>query len=421
MRPKHNTLAPQELEIMKLVERVVLMLKEVRMSQRRLIAPLTLVSCCLILVLVLVAWTFPLKGAPRPVPPALRGMAQQSPDSAAVLLHRIEMKHHDFASTALNDTVMNEERASLDQLSGRLTVETAYDQANADAMTKALEDFWSERGITVEVRTTLTPWPRSAGYANLEFDVYEQTILPGRLEGGIAGGVAGGVQRGASRGVEHGIADGPTDGIPGGISGPVSTHPSSDEPSVDIATVWTDTAKRGPMLLQVRGIGTVVRGDGSANFVAQLSVPASMSADIKSGQDATIALKNGLLGKGQVSSVGPVSNDTRTVGIALDAVPQGTTAGVKVEINIDIGKLANAVYIGLPANGRQNSEISLFKIVNNGSEAVRTKVKLGHASANTIEVLDGLKEGDVVILSDMSYIQSAERIRLTDDQHLRKH
>ncbi|HEX8836108.1 MAG TPA: efflux RND transporter periplasmic adaptor subunit [Candidatus Acidoferrum sp.] len=404
-----------------LVERVVLMLKEVRMSQRRLIASLTLISSCLILVLVLGAWTFPLKGAPRPVPPALEGMAQQSPDAAALLLHRVEVKHHDFASTALNDTVVNEERASLDQLSGRLAVETAYNHAKADAIKKALEDFWSERGITVEVRTTLTPWPRSARYATLEFDVYKQTILPGKLEGGIVGGVAGGVSRGVSRGVEDGIADGLTDGIRGGISGPVSTHPSSDEPSVDIATIWTDTAKRGPMPLQVRGIGTLVRGEGSANFVAQASVPTSMSAEIKSGQNAAVASKNGLLGKGHVSRVGPVSNDTRTVDIALDAVPQGTTAGLEVEVNIDIGKLADVVYIGRPANGTQNSEISLFKIINNGSEAVRTKVKLGRASANTIEILDGLKEGDVVILSDMSYIQSAERIRLTDDQHLRKH
>lgn len=413
--------APPFLAERQLVERVVLMLKEVRMSQRRLIASLTLISCCLILILVLVAWTFPLKGEPRPVPPELKGMAQQSPDAAALLLHRIEVKHHDFASTALNDTVVNEERASLNQLSGRLAVETAYDQAKADAMTKALEDFWSERGITVEVRTTLTPWPRSARYANLEFDVYKQTILPGKLEGGIPGGVAGGVSRGVSRGVEDGIADGPTDGIRGGISGPVSTHPSSDEPSVDIATIWTDTAKRGPMLLQVRGIGTLVRGEGSANFVAQASVPTSMSAEIRSGQNATVASKNGLLGQGHVSRVGPVSNDTRTVDISLAAVPQGTTAGLEVEVKIDIGKLADVVYIGRPANGRQNSEISLFKIINNGSEAVRTKVKLGRASANTIEILDELNEGDVVILSDMSYIQSAERIRLTDDQHLRKH
>jgi beta-lactamase regulating signal transducer with metallopeptidase domain len=413
--------APPFLAERQLVERVVLMLKEVRMSQRRLIASLTLISCCLILVLVLVTSTFPLKGAPRPVPPALRGMAQQSPVAAALLLHRIEVKHHDFDRTALNDTVVNEERASLNQLSGRLTIENAYDQTKAAAMTKSLEDFWSERGITVEVRTTLTPWPRSARYANLEFDVYKQTILPGRLEGGIAGGVAGGVSRGVSRGVEDGVADGPTDGIRGGVSGPVSNHPSLDEPSVDIATIWTETAKRGPMPLQVRGLGTLVRGEGSANFVAQVSVPASVSADLKSGQNATVALKNGPLGKGHVSSVGPVSNDTRTVDIALDSVPQGTTAGLEVEVNIDIGKLANVLYIGRPVNGRQNSETSLFKIINNGSEAVRTKVKLGRASANTVEILDGLKEGDVVILSDVSYLQSAERIRLTDEQHLRKH
>lgn len=391
------------------------------MSQRRLIASLTLISCSLILVLVLAAWTFPLKGAPRPVPPALRSLAQQSPDAAALLLHRIEVKHYDFGSSALNDTVVNEERASLSQLPGRLSVGTAYDQATADVMRKALEEFWSERGITVEVRTTLTPWPGSARYADLEFDVYKQTILPGRLEGGIAGGVAGGVSRGVSRGVEDRVADGPTDGIRGGISGPVSSHPSSDEPSVDIATIWADTAKRGPMPLQVRGIGNLVRGEGSANFVAQVSVPASMSPDLKPGQDAAVASKTGPLVNGHVTSVAPVSNDMRTVRIALDAVPQGTTAGLAVEVNIDIGKLVNALYIGRPANSRQNSEISLFRIINNGSEAVRTKVKLGRESANTIEILDGLKEGDKVILSDMSYIQSAERIRLTDEQHLRKH
>jgi len=417
--------APPFLAERQLFERVVLMLKEVRMSQRRLIASLTLISCCLILVLVLAAWTFPLKGAPRPVPPPLRPIAQQSPDAAALLLHRVEVKHYDFGNTALNNAVVNEERTSLSRLPDRPTIGAAYDQATADAMRKALEEFWSERGITVEVRTTLTPWPGSARYADLEFDVYQQTILPGRLEGGIAGGVANGVSdgvsRGVSRGVEDGVASGPTDGIRGGVSGPVSTHPSSDEPTVEVATIWTDTAKRGPMPLQVRGRGILVRGEGSANFVAQVSVPASMSADIKSGQNAAVASKNGPLGNGHVTTVGPVSNDTCTVRIALDAVPQGTTAGLEVNANIAIGQLINVLYIGRPVNGRQNSEISLFKIINNGSEAVRTNVKLGRASANTVEILDGLKEGDNVILSDMSYIQSAERIRLTDEQHLRKH
>ena len=344
--------APPFLAERQLVERVVLMLKEARMSRRRLIGSLTLISCCLILVLVLAAWTFPLKGAPRPVPPAFRHIAEQSPDSAAPLLHRIEVTHHDFGSTPLNDTVVNEERASLDQLPGRLTLGTAYHQAKADAMTKALEDFWRERGINVEVRATLTPWPRSALYANLEFDVYKQIILPGRLEGGIARGVAGGVSRGVSRGVEGGVADGPTDGIRGGISGPVSTHPSSDEPSVDISTIWIDTVKRGPMPVQVRGMGTLVRGEGSENLVARVTLPAFLAADVKPGQDAAVASKNGAVGKGRVRSVGPESNDTRTIEIALAAVPQGATAGLEGDGTIDIGKLDNVLYTGRPVNGR---------------------------------------------------------------------
>jgi hypothetical protein len=40
---------------------------------------------------------------------------------------------------------------------------------------------------------------------------------------------------------------------------------------------------------------------------------------------------------------------------------------------------------------------------------------------NTIEVLDGLKEGDKVIISDMSSVESAERVRLTDEKHLSSH
>jgi HlyD family secretion protein len=39
-------------------------------------------------------------------------------------------------------------------------------------------------------------------------------------------------------------------------------------------------------------------------------------------------------------------------------------------------------------------------------------VKLGRASVNTIEVLDGLKVGDRVILSDMSQYDSYQRLRL---------
>jgi HlyD family secretion protein len=50
--------------------------------------------------------------------------------------------------------------------------------------------------------------------------------------------------------------------------------------------------------------------------------------------------------------------------------------------------------------------------VNGTSEAVRTPVKLGKSSVNTIQILDGLQPGDQVILSDTSAWDARDRIRL---------
>jgi len=39
-------------------------------------------------------------------------------------------------------------------------------------------------------------------------------------------------------------------------------------------------------------------------------------------------------------------------------------------------------------------------------------VKLGRTSVSTVEILDGLQPGDVVILSDMSQYDTFDRVRL---------
>jgi beta-lactamase regulating signal transducer with metallopeptidase domain len=421
--------APPFLAERQLVERIALMVKEVRMSRRRLIASLTVISCCLALVIALAAVTFPLKAAPRPARAALTGITQQHLDAAAPIVDRIEIKHHDFGSAVLNDVVVNKEQARLNQLPDRLTVETPYNQAKVDAMRKVLEDFWSERGLTVEVHFILLPSPRSPHYVILQLDVYKQTILPGRLEGGVSGGISGGIEQGISRGISDEISKeiskGIAGGISGGISGAIRTHASQDEPSVDYSTIWLDTVKRGPMLRQVRGLGILVRAEGSSNLVARVTLPASMTADLKPGLPAAVATQKGPLAKGHVSSISPsTSGDTRTADVVLDAVPEGTSAGLSVDTSIDIEKLDNILYIHVPLqNGSRalpNSAASLYKIVNDGKEAVRVTVKLGRTSVNTIEVLDGLQAGDKIILSDMSSVANADRIHVTDEQHVRK-
>ena len=70
------------------------------------------------------------------------------------------------------------------------------------------------------------------------------------------------------------------------------------------------------------------------------------------------------------------------------------------------------VYVGRPAFGQEQNLVSLFRVNPDGDEATRVKVRLGKSSVNTVQILEGLKPGDKVILSDMSAWDAYDRVRL---------
>jgi HlyD family secretion protein len=94
------------------------------------------------------------------------------------------------------------------------------------------------------------------------------------------------------------------------------------------------------------------------------------------------------------------------------ALPQGARPDLSVDGTVEIERLNEVLYINRPATGQPNSSITLFRIDADGKTATRTGVKLGRASVNTIEVVNGLKEGEKVIVSDMSAMDARDRIRL---------
>lgn len=229
----------------------------------------------------------------------------------------------------------------------------------------------------------------------------------------VSGGVAGGI----SGGVTGGVAGGISGSVHGGVPGGVGASASRDIPTVDKTTIWTDTVKRGPMIRQVRGLGTLAHVENAANLIAKITLPESLTKEVHANQHAMIATEKGPFAAGHVVSVGrEVVNGAVEVEISTDEVPRsfivGDTAPLQVEATIDIEKIGDVLHIGRPVNSTANSSCSIFKLVNDGNEAERVTVKLGRVSVTTIEVLDGLKEGDTVILSDMSSYQSADRIRL---------
>lgn len=157
----------------------------------------------------------------------------------------------------------------------------------------------------------------------------------------------------------------------------------------------------------------VARVANPRKLKAEVKIAETQAKDVAIGQKASIDTRNGAVA-GHVSRVDPsVQNGTVTVDVAIDGqLPLGARADLSVDGTIEIENLRDVLYVDRPMYGQSDSTIGIFKIVDGGSEAVRVNVKLGRASVNTIEILDGLQVGDRVILSDMSAWNQFDRIRL---------
>jgi HlyD family secretion protein len=146
---------------------------------------------------------------------------------------------------------------------------------------------------------------------------------------------------------------------------------------------------------------------------AQLKIAETQAKDVLIGQPASIDTRNGVV-EGRVVRIDPaVLNGTVTVDVALEGdLPMGARPDLSVDGVITLDRLKDVLFVGRPAFGQEKSLVGLFRLNEDGDEATRVKVKLGKSSVNTVEILEGLKPGDKVILSDMSAWDAYDRVRL---------
>jgi multidrug efflux pump subunit AcrA (membrane-fusion protein) len=149
------------------------------------------------------------------------------------------------------------------------------------------------------------------------------------------------------------------------------------------------------------------------HLIAELKIAETQARDVQIGEPASIDTHNGVIA-GNVMRVDPaVQNGTVTVDVKLTGdLPKGARPDLSVDGTVDLERLDNVLYVGRPAFGQEDSTISLFKLDSDTKGAVRVPVKVGRASVNAIQVIEGLHEGDTVILSDMSRWDNTDRIRL---------
>jgi multidrug resistance efflux pump len=160
--------------------------------------------------------------------------------------------------------------------------------------------------------------------------------------------------------------------------------------------------------------GTVLaRVSDPRRLKAELKIPETQARDIQFGQKAEIDTRNGFI-PGTVTRIDPaVIEGTVTVDVRLDAEPPlGARPDLSVDGKIEIDRIASALKVGRPVYAQADRTISLFKLDSTGQFAGRIPVKVGKVSVNEIEILEGLREGDQVILSDMSAQDAFDRIRL---------
>lgn len=161
-------------------------------------------------------------------------------------------------------------------------------------------------------------------------------------------------------------------------------------------------------------IGTnLARVADPSKLKATVQIPETQANTVALMQKAEVDTRNGIV-QGHVTRIdGAVVNGTRGVDISFDqTLPKGAVSDLSVDGTITIENLQNILYVGRPVHGEPNTTVGLFKYTEDSKEANRIQVQLGRASVNTIEILGGLKEGDKVILSDMSQWDADNRIQI---------
>jgi multidrug resistance efflux pump len=146
---------------------------------------------------------------------------------------------------------------------------------------------------------------------------------------------------------------------------------------------------------------------------AVVRIPEVQARDVTVGLRALIDTRTDTI-PGRVIRIDPaVQSGAVNVDVALDGeLPPGARPDLSVDGMIEIERLENVLYVGRPVFGQSGSTLGLFRLAADGGHAERVRVRLGRGSVNAIEILEGLAEGDQVILSDMSQWDDEDRIRL---------
>ncbi len=157
-------------------------------------------------------------------------------------------------------------------------------------------------------------------------------------------------------------------------------------------------------------IARVARPD---ELMAELRIAETQAKDIRLDQPVEIDTRNGVV-EGRVIRIDPAVRNG-SVQVDVDIVgdlPRGARPDLSVDGTILIERLSDVLHVGRPAYGQPNSTLRLFRLQPDSGVAVRVPVTLGKVSVNRVQVVEGLNEGERVVLSDTAQWDDHDRLEL---------
>ncbi len=146
---------------------------------------------------------------------------------------------------------------------------------------------------------------------------------------------------------------------------------------------------------------------------AEIKIAETQAKDIQLGQSAAIDTHNGIA-QGRVVRIDPaVQEGFVTIDVTMTGtLPEGSRQDLSVDGTVELERLENVLYVGRPSLGQEKGTVKLYKFDPVTGRASRVQVQCGRSSVSNVEILGGLKEGDQVIISDMSAWDTFDRVRL---------
>lgn len=145
----------------------------------------------------------------------------------------------------------------------------------------------------------------------------------------------------------------------------------------------------------------------------ELEIPEAYVADLGLGMTAEVTI-NGVKAIGKLSALSPEVVKSQVLARVRfnEAQPQGLRQSQRVSARLLIEEKNNVLL--LPRGPFVESEGGRFAYIVEKGIAKRTPLKIGATSISAVEILDGLKEGDSVVVAGTDIFENAARVSINN-------